>query len=128
VWGCAGGLEDEEVVGPVVLRVEYGESDGFLEAAARDARDGFGVAQNGGEVPIRSSDVGVPETGDDVPDAVGQGPDPTEAQAHFFISRVVGASKGEASEVPQLVEFVEDASHGAIGGSGKVDAVGGKVS
>jgi hypothetical protein len=39
----------------------------------------------------------------------------------------MGASKGEASEMSDLVEFVEDASHGAIGGCGKVDAVGGKV-
>jgi hypothetical protein len=79
VWDCAGGLEDEEFLGPVLLRIKHGVSDGFLEAAARDARDGFGVAKNGGEVPIRSSDVGVPETGDDVPDAIGQGPDSTEA-------------------------------------------------
>lgn len=79
-------------------------------------------------MPIVTGDVGVAEAGDDVPDAVGQGPDPTEAQTHFFISRVVGASKGEASEVSTFVEFVKDSTHGAIGGSGKVDAVGGKVS
>ena len=47
MWAYAGGLEDEEFLGPVVLRINHCESDGFLEAAARDARDGFGVAQNG---------------------------------------------------------------------------------
>jgi hypothetical protein len=125
VRACAVGLEDEEFLRPVLLRIEHGASDGFLEAAARDARNGFGVAQDGGEVPIGSGDAGASEAGDDDPDTIGQGAYPAEAQPDFLISRVVGAGKGEASEVPRLVEIVEDASHGAVGGSGKVDAVGG---
>ena len=43
VRDCAGGLEDAEFLGPVVLRVEYGEPDGFLETEARDAGEVLGV-------------------------------------------------------------------------------------
>ena len=130
-WGVradAGGLEDEEFLGPVVLGVKHSEPNGFLETAAGDASDGLRMAQEGGEVPNWPSYVGVTEAANDVPDAIGKGADSTEANAGFFARGVVGASKGQASEVPELVQLIKDTSHGAIGGGGEVDAVSGKVS
>ena len=74
-------------------------------------------------MPNWSSYVGVSEAGNDVSDAIGKGADSTEANAGFFVRRVVGGSKGEASEVPDLVELVQDASHSAVSGDGEIDAV-----
>ena len=79
-------------------------------------------------MPIRPGDVGVTEAGDDAPNTIGEGANPAEACADFFVRGVVRASHGEAPVVFGLMEFVEDAAHRAVGGCREVDAVGGQES
>ena len=75
-------------------------------------------------MPVCPGHIRVSQAGDDVPDAVGKGANSAEANARFLVSRVVGVGKGEASEMLDLVELVQDASRSAVSGDGEIDAVG----
>ena len=111
-------LENEELLSPVVLRVAYSQSDGILQAATGDTRDPLGVAQERGCMPDCPGQISSAQAGYDVSDAVGQTAHSAEENASFFIGGVVGACHGEASEVPGLVELVQDASNSAVCGRG----------